>query len=163
RSPINPSAPLIDLATYTAFRQSPELRKQLRTALVRMLRFYGFELLPSDPQNGEGDGKERYEVRKSPHFAQASRNWVTRFDHNHLRITRIIRCCRVLGLEEEARAFYAALVGVAEERRGVISQKTMMFWRRAAERPLYLAPEDDDDEGRGLEWLYRVELGERTD
>ncbi|KAL8884186.1 MAG: hypothetical protein Q9215_007710, partial [Flavoplaca cf. flavocitrina] len=61
----------------------------------------------------------------------------------------------VLGLENEAEAFYEALLDVAGERSGVISQKSVMFWRRAAERPLDVAPEDEDGEGgrRGLEWL----------
>ncbi|KAL8715632.1 MAG: hypothetical protein Q9225_006363, partial [Loekoesia sp. 1 TL-2023] len=160
RSPFNLSAPIIDEKTFTTFRRSPELRDRLRESLRRMLRFYGFILLSLSTKRREaerGTEEGRYEVQPAPNFREASRHWVTRFDHNHLRITRIIRSCRVLGLEEEAEAFYAALVKVAEERKGTISQKTMMFWRRAAERPLYLAPEDEEDEGEGEEWLYRFE------
>ncbi|KAI4182374.1 MAG: hypothetical protein L6R41_006016 [Letrouitia leprolyta] len=163
-SPINPSAPIINESTFTAFRSRPELRDQLRSSLVRILKFYGFELVTSTNSQVDTEDKEpnadqsgsRYRVQQSPSFPQASKSWLTRFDHNHLRITRIIRCCRVLGLEEEAKAFFHALIEVAEQKRGVISGKSLMFWRRAAERPLWMAPEDDDDDegvGRGKEWL----------
>ena len=39
----------------------------------------------------------------------------------------------------------------------------MMFWRRAAERPLYLAPEDERDEGRGKRFLYEFEERRRVE
>ncbi|KAL8780409.1 MAG: hypothetical protein Q9213_006494, partial [Squamulea squamosa] len=148
--------------TFTTFRSSPELQSQLRKSLQRMLQFYGLELIDSSHNHQateEKDRESKYQVRPAPNFRTASQNWVTRFDHNHLRITRIIRSCRVLGLEEEAAAFFEALMQVVRERRGAISQKTVLFWRRAAERPLYLAPEEDEDQGRGKEWLYRFEEG----
>ncbi|KAI4168372.1 MAG: hypothetical protein LQ343_006457 [Gyalolechia ehrenbergii] len=166
RSPINPSAPIINETTFTTFRSRPELREQLRLSLVRILRFYGFELVrkglkkhhdDDDEVETSAEREEGWQVIRGLNFPQASKNWVTQFNHNHLRITRILRCCRVLGLQEEAKAFHAALVDVAEEKGGSnISQRTMIFWRRAAERPLYLAPEDEDEEGigRGKEWLY---------
>ncbi|KAL8725657.1 MAG: hypothetical protein Q9166_007234 [cf. Caloplaca sp. 2 TL-2023] len=158
RSPINPSAPVIDEKTFTTFRSSQELQEQLRMSLKRMLKFYGFELVEVKSSNGEENGEENtFNVQPAQNFKTVSRNWFTRFDHNHLRITRIVRSCRVLGLEDEAASFHDALVKVSQERPGVISKKSLMFWRRAAERPLYLAPEDDEDWGRGKEWLYRFE------
>lgn len=39
----------------------------------------------------------------------------------------------------------------------------MMFWRRAAERPLYLAPEDERDQGRGQAFLYEFEERRRVE
>ncbi|KAI4125866.1 MAG: hypothetical protein LQ338_004031 [Usnochroma carphineum] len=155
RSPINPSAPAINEQTFSAFRSRPEWQDRLRDSLVRMLNFYGFVLRQrQSPGQAENNG---WEVRPGPNFSQASPNWLKRFDHNHLRITRIIRSCRVLGLEDEVKAFYVALIRVAEENQGVISQKSLMFWQRAAERPLYLAPEDEADEGQGKDFLYRFE------
>ncbi|MCJ1398049.1 hypothetical protein MMC11_001246 [Xylographa trunciseda] len=141
-------APVVDQATFEAFHSRADLRSQLRASLKRILGFYGFEL--RDTEKGP-------EITQGPDFASASRNWVTRFDHNHLRITRIIRSLRVLGLEEEARAFFTALQAVYKSSNGRISQKSMMFWARAAERPLYLAPEDDVDEGDGLDFLYEYD------
>lgn len=160
RSPINPSAPVINEQVFSTFRSSPGHQGRLRDALVRMLKFYGLVLAPRHSCGQGADGC--WEVQPGPNFAQASPNWVKRFDHNHLRITRIIRSCRVLGLEDEARAFHTALSRVAEGKQGVVSQKSLMFWQRAAERPLYLAPEDEDDTGHGKDFLYQFERGSET-
>ena len=95
-----------------------------------------------------------------PNFPTHSQNWNVRGDHNHLRISRIIRSLRVLGLEEEAQAFYAAL----EETTPLhVSGRSREFWRRAAERSLNIRPDlevrDEQDDGVGLgflrEWVRR--------
>jgi len=113
-------------------------------ALVRMLRFYGFEMRTGGT------------IAPGANFHVASRNWVKRFNHNHLRITRIIRSLRVLGLENAADEFFKALEDVYG-RSEKISEKSMMFWNRAAKRPLFIAPEDDEDGGTGAGFLYEFE------
>ena len=146
-SPYNSWAPVIDRTTFNAFRQRKALRDNLSRSFERMLEFYGFTL---EKYNGQ------VEVCESPNFPEASQNWVAKYDHNHLRMTRIIRSLRVLGLEAEAQAFYMALKKVYEENPGHINAKSLKFWTRAAERPLYLAPEDDEDEGDGQDYLYEL-------
>ena len=152
-SPFNPSAPVIDEVTFNAFRSRLELQTQLRTSLQRMLRFYGFQFAS---ETADGGDSQTLQVVEGANYPEASRNWVRRFNHNHLRITRILRSLRVLGLENEALEFFKALKRVYEG--GKIGQKSMMFWTRAIERPLYLAPEDDDDDG-GCRFLYEFEPG----
>lgn len=142
------TAPVVDKVTFDAFRTSTALQGRLRDSFRRLLKFYGFEFHKSSTG---GD------VIHGPNFPAASKTWVRRFDHNHLRITRIIRSLRVLGLEDEARAFFVALEEVCHLHEGCISQKSLMFWARAAERPLYLAPEDDSDDGNGEDFLYEYE------
>lgn len=142
RSPFNPDAPQINQAIAEAFRTRLELRNRLRESLVRMLSFYGFEVNP----NSAG---EKFEIqeRTDIDFHRKSRFWLRQFDHNHLRITRIIRSLRVLGLEDEGKEFYKALARVAAPRPGLnggVSQRTLTFWRRAAKRPLQVPPEDED-------------------
>lgn len=148
RSPVNYQAPVINGATFDAFHSRPELRARLREAFVRILSFYGFEL-----QQRDG----RLEISPAANFVPASKNWVMKFNHNHLRITRIIRSLRVLGLEEEAEAFFTALEQLCQSVNGRISSRSLMFWTRAAKRPLYLAPEQDEDEGDGADFLYEFE------
>lgn len=147
-SPVNFQAPVIDRATFDAFRSRPELRARLKESFIRILRFYGFEL-----QETHG----RPKVSPAANFVPASKNWVMKFNHNHMRITRIIRCLRVLGLEEEAEAFFAALEQLYRSVDGRIGARSLMFWRRAAKRPLYLAPEQEEYEGDGADFLREFE------
>ncbi|KAI4164517.1 MAG: hypothetical protein LQ342_001830 [Letrouitia transgressa] len=148
RSPYNPSAPVIDRATFDAFQSNDELQERLRESLVRMLHFYGFELRTTSASE--------IQVVQGSNFGEAAQNWVKRTDHNHLRITRIIRSCRVLGLENEAAAFYEALRNVIQKtgRISVLSQK---YWARAAKRPLAFPPEEEVDVGMGAKFLYEFD------
>ena len=151
RSPIAPSAPTIDSQTFSAFRSRSELRGRLRDALERICQFYGFKFI-SCSSNKSG------QIQRLPEheFGARCSIWVSRFNHNHLRITRIIRCLRVLGLEEEAALFFEAVENVYHDT-GRIGPRSLMFWRRAMERPLYIAPEDEEDEGTGQGFLHEYE------
>ena len=151
RSPIAPSAPVITRSIFNAFRARPELRARMRDALRRICQFYGLDFQGRD-------GNDRFRIARlgGGVFEARAKTWMTRFNHNHLRITRIIRSLRVLGLEEEARVLFEAVEGVYEET-GKISARSLMFWRRAVERPLYMAPEDKEDEGMGKDFLYEFE------
>jgi hypothetical protein len=104
------------------------------------------------------------QIVQGDNFDKASQNWVCRFDHNHLRITRIIRSLRVLGLEEEALAFFKALKSVQEASN--ISSRSLMYWSRAAFRPLDIAPEvdsEDEDAVSGPRFLREFEKKRREE
>lgn len=129
-SGVNPSAPVLDRPTIREFHASPELLQNLRASFLRMLRFYGLEWRP------EPDVR----VERASNFAASARNWLSPGNHNHLRITRIIKCLRLLGLEREARAFYDCLASIYEEQSGqrwpAITAGTFAFWRAAACDPV---------------------------
>ncbi|EIM83871.1 uncharacterized protein STEHIDRAFT_100890 [Stereum hirsutum FP-91666 SS1] len=170
RSGVNWNAPLIDRATFVAFRTQPALRARLREAFERMMAFYGFgieEKKKKVAKSEDGDsGKGRTAVlTRLPEFEErAGDSWLTRFDHNHLRITRIIRSLRVLGLETEAKAFYEALVDVVKERPGRVSGTSVMYWGRAMERPLNVKPDEDRvEEKAGPLFLREYEKGVLTE
>jgi hypothetical protein len=93
-----------------------------------------------------------YRIVRASNWRTNFRNWAVRFDHNHLRITRILRCLRILGLQKECDAFFEALKTVFEDPTFNISERSMMYWRRAVTRPLYIAPDDDR-----IEWLKEWE------
>jgi hypothetical protein len=123
RSGANPSAPVLDAEAIAAIRANAEMQGRLRSAFLRMLAFYGFAL--------DGDA-----VVEGPRFATASRNWLHAGNHNHLRLTRMLRSLRVLGLEREAAALWGALRSLYEREtaagRRTITGETFAFWRRAA-------------------------------
>ena len=143
----NKSAPLLDEATFRAFRSRPDLRGRLSLSFNRMLRFYGFEL----------EDKEGPSISQSPNYPKASKNWINSHNHNYQRITRILRSLRILGLEDEAGAFFSALKKVYDTNSKAIDSGTFEFWARAAERPLHLTPQDEKGEERGEKFLREHE------
>jgi opioid growth factor receptor-like protein len=127
RSGANPSGPVLDGESIAAIRGDAEMQGRLRAAFERMLAFYGFA--------PEGDV-----LVEGPRFAAASRNWLHAGNHNHLRLTRILRSLRVLGLEREASLLWQALSALYEREsaagRRTIAAETFAFWRRAATSPI---------------------------
>ncbi|KAH7397704.1 opioid growth factor receptor conserved region-domain-containing protein [Cadophora sp. MPI-SDFR-AT-0126] len=145
------NAPTINRQVFDAFRARPELRQRLKESFRKILWFYGFVLVERE------DG---IEVGRGANWDSHYAHWDARFDHNHLRITRIIRCLRVLGLEDEALAFYDAL----EQSACLVSSRSREYWRRAAKRTLNLRPDleygqidGDDDLSVGPKFLREFE------
>jgi hypothetical protein len=120
RSGANPSAPVLDVATIQVFVQSAELRERLRQSFLRLLHFYGLSF-----QNGA--------VQPAPTFQTRSANWLTPNNHNHLRLTRMMRSLRLLGLEAEAQALFLRLSNIYENQPGSITLRTWKFWKSAVE------------------------------
>jgi hypothetical protein len=118
-SPVNPYAPLLTRETISAFHTRPELRASLRESLERMLRFYGLELR-DDP----------LEVIPAENFRDRAADWLDPGNHNHLRITRILKCCALTGLDAEARAFLETLEAIfrTKEFRTRITKETLLYW-----------------------------------
>ncbi|PMD34734.1 hypothetical protein L207DRAFT_588248 [Hyaloscypha variabilis F] len=147
-SGVNWDAPVINRQVFDAFRSRVELRGHLRDSFQKILWFYGFKLVYED-----GEAK----VSKGANYGEHSGNWNNRFDHNHLRITRIIRSLRVLGLEDEAKAFRIAIASSATR----VDPRSREFWRRAAERALNLRPDlnidDENDTKIGPKFLREFE------
>jgi Opioid growth factor receptor (OGFr) conserved region len=123
RSGVNSGAPTLDDATINEFRSRPELQKRLRSSFIRMLSFYGFEI-QSAPLR----------VTRAPDFQERAKNWLSPWNHNHLRITRILKSMTLLGLEEEARAFFECLSCVYRAQGGgnaSVSAETFLYWQSA--------------------------------
>ena len=127
----NRTAFLIDRVTLVAFRDRPELRARLKESFLRMLSFYGLELVEYS------DGS--MEVKRGTHFAGASRNWISSSNHNYQRITRILGSLKILGLEAEALAFYLCLQEkIYTTHQDKIPGRTMQIWTEAATQEIAL-------------------------
>ncbi len=101
----NPTAPALDAAQIAEFRSNPTLQKQLLRAFDRMLGFYGLDRTL--------DG-----INKALHWEQRKSLWFTHPSHNHLRITRILKCLSTLGMGQEARMLYDRLASLKETEPG---------------------------------------------
>lgn len=123
RSGANPGAPTLDAAAIAAFRATPVMRERLHQALDRMLAFYG---LMWDQQAVTPT------IVRAPNFSQRADNWLRPMNHNHLRITRILRSTLLLGVEAESKALFIALNAIYREFPARISARTHAFWSDAA-------------------------------
>ena len=123
-SGVNPAAPILDPATIHTFRSSLAMRDRLRASFERMLRFYGLVLVP---------GKSPLVVERAPGFSARAQNWLWPGNHNHLRLTRILRSTLLLGLEAESKALFQALNAIYREFPGRIPARTHAYWSNAAE------------------------------
>lgn len=110
-------APLLEDATVRAFHEDEDLQNRLLTSLDRMLRFYGLV-------------REGERVVRSAAFEEKARNWLTPYNHNFLRITRILLCLKELGLGRRADAFFHCLEEIHREHRE-IGAETFQYWRNA--------------------------------
>lgn len=124
-SAFNTNAPVLSGEVIQEFRASTDLQANLRVSFLRMMRFYGLEVHLG----------ERITVVRSINLAVTAAGWLSPGNHNHLRITRILRCLTVLGLEPEAKAFLECLAEIYEDEQNkpiaAISDETMMYWRSA--------------------------------
>jgi hypothetical protein len=118
KSMANPWAPVLDKPTIHAFHNEARLQDALRG-----LKFAEKAIEPAF------------------NFETRAASWLTPANHNHLRLTRMLRSLRILGLEDEAQALWSALktVHATEAGKNSISERTWNFWTRAAtETPKHL-------------------------
>lgn len=120
----NPDAPTLNPETIEAFHATPAMQQRLGQALERMLRFYGLALVPSP---------SGLVVERAPNFPARAQNWLHPMNHNHLRLTRILRSTLLLGLEAESKALFHALNSIYREFPDRIPARTHAFWSSAAQ------------------------------
>lgn len=125
RSGANPGAPTLDSATIEMFHATPAMRDRLHQALERMLRFYGLVWVSS----AAGGNVERL-----PDFRERAQDWLWPMNHNHLRLTRILRSTLLLGLEAESKALFHALNAICREYPDRVAGRTHAFWSDTAQR-----------------------------
>jgi hypothetical protein len=64
-------------------------------------------------------------------FYRANDHWLVPFDHNHLRITRIIRCLALCAGREEARSFHQQILALVDAAGNPVNSETLAYWREA--------------------------------
>lgn len=120
RSRVNAAAPLVTGDMVRVFHGDETLRSRLLASYGRMLAFYGLQRSP--------DGT----VQKAASWPTRRRIWFTRDTHNSLRITRILKCLTLLGLDRDAREFHAALAALCATEMGCgIHAMSRAYWRSA--------------------------------
>lgn len=117
-SRFNPSAPRVTDADVAEFRADPLIREALGRSFGRFLDFLGLRF-------------EGGEVVEGDDFARKADLW-RHPNHNWLRITRVLASTRMLGLEDESRAFFAFLARLRDGGDFRIDPTTSRYWEDAA-------------------------------
>src|SRR4051812_18487482 len=121
RSGVQPDVPVLDDTVIAAFA-APDLQARLLRSAHVMAEFYGLELV-------EQDG--RTVVRRSGMFVDRGRTWLTRGNHNFLRLTRIMKSLAMLGHAALAAAWLDTLESIYAEYPEVIGSTTLRYWQSA--------------------------------
>ena len=61
-------------------------------------------------------------------FLERNDHWITKYNHNHLRITRVIKSLRLLTSDEAADEFRDKVLALAGDNLNSIDQKASGFW-----------------------------------
>jgi ankyrin repeat protein len=100
-SKYNPNAPVLDDKLAEEMRKNPKILENVTRSFEVMMSFYGLTY----------DAKAKV-VNWAPNFKERSKVWLTPGNHNFLRITRILKCLRDLGLNDQEQAFMGALTKI---------------------------------------------------
>ncbi len=100
-------------------------RRTCEYSYLRMLAFYGFSVTENTALT----------VVPAPNFARKSKPWMRPANHNHLRITRILKSMRLLGPIAPVRALFDCLAEIyrveREKELPGISDETFSLWQQA--------------------------------
>ena len=61
-------------------------------------------------------------------FLERSDHWITKYNHNHLRITRVIKSLRLLASDKAADEFRGKVLAAAGDNLHLVDQKARGFW-----------------------------------
>ena len=61
-------------------------------------------------------------------FLERNNHWITKYNHNHLRITRAIKSLRLLTSDKAADEFRDKVLAVAGDNLNLVDQKARGFW-----------------------------------
>jgi len=134
-SRFNVRAPVLALDEFMGIRKDPAVVASIRRAFSKFCTFLGFELVILDA-GMQNANQSRVLVQQAPHFHERFDDcWEPGFtgigfNHNWLRISRVIHCLRLVGLGEEAAAFLACLEQMPEL--GIRCGSALVHWRKRA-------------------------------
>ena len=125
-SEYNPKAPVLtdEEIEWIKSETGERARIYLRLMYLRILRFYGFEYKPS---------LEEVSLIPSDNFDERSKVWLTPFNHNYKRLTRILKCLTLCGMENYAKELFDALEKLYQDHEDIIGDKTFDYWKHAVE------------------------------
>lgn len=114
RSKHHPIAPVLDDEDIQFIQSHEEIKINMLHSFDVMLRFYGFD-------------RDKLAIHRNNEFLKKSKRWLTKNNHNFLRITRILKSLKLCGLDKYSEAFYETLVQFYKKY-PVITEETISYW-----------------------------------
>jgi len=124
----NLDAPVLDEDCQRTFRLDQDMRRNLRRSAQRFLKFLGLS----------ADLVDREEIcalkiERAPNFEQRLlMGWKGPANHNWRRVSRALRCFRLVGMEEEQQALLACLEEIIADYPGMIDESAVDAWLKEA-------------------------------
>eukprot|EP00930_Biecheleria_cincta_P055221 TRINITY_DN41568_c0_g1_i1.p1 TRINITY_DN41568_c0_g1~~TRINITY_DN41568_c0_g1_i1.p1 ORF type:complete len:200 (-),score=40.36 TRINITY_DN41568_c0_g1_i1:126-725(-) len=128
-SMFNMDAPMLTPDLQKAFKDDPELRRELRLNLERFCQFLGLEV------QEEGDDLK---IVIGGHFRERQGDcWSSMFggNHNWLRISRVLQCLGLCSLPKEQQALLACLEEIYEKKLAQCGSAVPHWRQRATTKP----------------------------
>jgi hypothetical protein len=113
-SAAQPQSPVLTSEDIQIMSNDSVVRWNILIMFTRMLNFYGIEI----------QSDKFVLVNPKPH-------WLKPYDHNFLRLTRIMKSLNLLGFTEHASALQKCLLQIAKDNPYIIYSKTRVFWEKA--------------------------------
>mmetsp|Transcript_61209 Transcript_61209/g.162701 ORF Transcript_61209/g.162701 Transcript_61209/m.162701 type:complete len:905 (-) Transcript_61209:437-3151(-) len=129
----NVGAPLVTPKVQMVMRSDASVKENIRKSFKTFLGFLGLDVVRKDHDT---DGRGSLTVQKSPGFEdRVPTCWKSSFmrkggNHNWLRISRVLHCLRLTGLDAEAGAFHSCLETLHAH--GLPCGSSIDHWRRNA-------------------------------
>lgn len=121
-SNFNENAPILTQEDINEWNQDLDLKDELLLSYDRFLKFFGLK-------------RENFTVTENDISGDILHYRWSKFNHNWLRISRILKCMTLLGLKEYAMGFFELLKTFKETQRFPISDNTFSYWEEAVEVP----------------------------
>jgi hypothetical protein len=127
-SKMNSAAPTLTREESEVFLSDPELQKRVKKSFLVFLDFLGLKLTRDDEVITIEAKSSEEDKKKDPLW------WMKEFNHNMLRVTRVLKSLRLTGLPRYADAFFKVLL----QHKGTIgSPNAFGHWTRATFNDLW--------------------------
>lgn len=123
----NSNSPLLDSNFINEFYTDTLMLKNFNDALIMMLGFYGFDYELSENNNYIVKTPKNFKT----HNILFTTHWLRLYNHNYLRLTRILRCLVLLGFNETAISLLNVLKQYYDNYGYLIGEETYNYWYNA--------------------------------
>lgn len=118
KSGFNASAPILTEEDILKFRSTQPLGARLLISFDLLLKFYGYQ-------------RRDHQIIKSKNHDLRITKWLKPYNHNFLRITRILKSLTLLGFSTDSKQFFTCLEELYLENSEVIGARSFDFWQRS--------------------------------